>query len=222
MQTIKYALIFGAGVASGVAGSYVYFKKKFNDITEMEIASVKAVYAKEAVNADISGDDDSEEELKKTTSGRYPWGPEKPDNVDEEKTGEAAVERILTNYSTISNGGYSERTIMNEKRKQELAEAEFPRDDTPSEVVHITGDQFVSEERYFDKKTLFYYEADETLADDVGNILEYSIVGSENVVEFAEGEDSAAYFRDYNAGTDYELVREDCSYNEALGLSDEY
>ena len=90
----------------------------------------------------------------------------------------------------------------------------------------ITVHQFDDENRWHEKKSLWFYEKDDTVADEEEKIVDdpCALIGFEALLSFGQGsEDSdVVYVRNSKLGVDYEVVRLDKSYQEVvLGIKPE-
>lgn len=216
---IKEIIIFAAGLGIGVGGSYLYFKKKFNDDLEKridkEMESLNELYDK--VNDEymrikhqkVYSPEDSEET-------------EKEDSPKQAKIfrKDAAEERKVVRYDVISKG--------------DPAESEHPEDDDPEEDLDEykkMGTEFessrtadlrrsperISEEEVgeyagYEKETWFYYTVDDdfTTEDgqpiyDANEILQDTI----DVWRYSKDNYNDVYVRSYRLATDYTIVKVD-------------
>lgn len=90
----------------------------------------------------------------------------------------------------------------------------------------ITVHQFDDENPWYEKKSLWFYEKDDTVADEEDKIVDdpCALIGFEALLSFGQGsEDSdVVYVRNNKLGVDYEVVRLDKSYQEVvLGIKPE-
>lgn len=90
----------------------------------------------------------------------------------------------------------------------------------------ITVHQFDDENTWYEKKSLWFYEKDDTVADEEEKIVDdpCALIGFEALLSFGQGsEDSdVVYVRNSELGVDYEVVRLDKSYQEVvLGIKPE-
>jgi hypothetical protein len=85
----------------------------------------------------------------------------------------------------------------------------------------ITTEEFAEDMNHFDKLTIYYYEDDQTLADENEEMIEdvASVVGDEALNEFGRGSDDPeiVYVRNEKMEIDYEVIRLSKSYKETVG-----
>jgi hypothetical protein len=86
----------------------------------------------------------------------------------------------------------------------------------------ITLEEFAEEMDNYDKLTIYYYEDDDTLADEDEQIIEdiANIIGDEALSRFGDGSDDpeVVYVRNDKLEIDYEVIRLSKSYAETVGL----
>ena len=178
MNKALYFVSFLCGGIVGVLGTWKYFEKKYEKISNEEIESVKEVFC----NLKTS---------EKCENTYY------DDNVD------ADVDKKDCK-STEEDSSYTYMTRLYEDK---------PREDP----YIITPDEF-REDNDYDKITLTYY-SDNVLTDDNDNII-YDIddvVGENSLKSFGRYEEDVAYVRNERYRSDYEIIREDKSYDEVCG-----
>jgi hypothetical protein len=85
----------------------------------------------------------------------------------------------------------------------------------------ITNEEFAEDMTHFDKLTIYYYEDDQTLADENEEIIQdvSSTVGDEALDKFGDGSDDPeiVYVRNEKMEIDYEVIRLSKSYKETVG-----
>jgi hypothetical protein len=85
----------------------------------------------------------------------------------------------------------------------------------------ITTEEFAEDMNHFDKLTIYYYEDDQTLADENEEMIEdvASVVGDEALNEFGRGSDDPeiVYVRNEKMEIDYEVIRLSKSYKDTVG-----
>lgn len=109
-----------------------------------------------------------------------------------------------------------------------LKEAQ-PSDEDP---YLITIDEYMDDEEDFEKITLTYFEGDDTLCDERESIIPDvdTVVGVDNLKFFGrssstvyEPDANAVYIRNVRVQSDFEVIREEMSYSEAvLGMTPEF
>ena len=192
--------IFSIGIGVGVLASKTYFDKKYREMAEEEIASVKEFYDRRSLRG-------------------------VPEIIEETVKESIASEKPpLNGFSTVSISSdvlYSTPTIeavpYNEhyqtESKVDKAQTLSPEEDEPYE---ITVEEFTDDDE-FDKVTLNYYMEDGMLIYEEGeDVADETIIGSENLDDFASVPLSQAYYRDPKKNIDYEVIKVDGSYQELI------
>lgn len=160
-NNVKCLLAFTFGAAVGVAASWKYMELKYKQIADAEIESVKELYSSKPVEEDIEEADEEEPVVEE---------PKKEESKDDERV---AYNQILkstgyhNNYSTISKEGEASNDSIDTPYiidETELGELDY-------EVINLT-----------------YYEGDNTLADDLDELVDDvdSAVGWANLDKFGE------------------------------------
>lgn len=197
MSKITGLVLFVAGAAVGSATTWYYAKKKYEQIAQEEIDSVKEVFSRrEAESNDKSdkseeGEDDSESDPGKRVTVE--------DYVDK-----------------VSECGYIEEDEEDDS-DDESAYAPDPtvyRSDRAPYV--ISPSEFGTLDEY-DQITLTYY-ADSVLVDENDEIIEdvEGTVGFESLTTFGEYEDDAVHVRNERHGIDYEILAHPRKFSEML------
>lgn len=207
-STLKGVLIFVLGAAAGSLATWKLIEKKYKDIAQEEIDSVKDTFSKMKKNEypdkledypdfeefdDSDDSDDSDEEPK---SGQKIDRNNKPDIVEYAK--------IL---SETGYTNYAERQDKKEKKGVEPVEDERP--------YVISPDEFGEKDGY-ENVTLTYY-ADGVLTDYFDNVISNidEVVGFDSLDHFGEYEDDAVFVRNEKMETDYEILRDLRDFNES-------
>lgn len=145
-------------------------------------------------------------ELKKETTVVEPIE-EKTDNEETEKEeyNEIVKEKGYVNYTDYND------TEPKEEKKEETR--------TDYEPFIIDAEEF-GEDPSYDTSTLTYFK-DKVLADEVDEVIDYSVVGEDNLKIFDEYPDcKAIYVRDDIYMVDYEILRDPYQYDEYKWDSD--
>ena len=185
---LSKVLIFvaGCGIGSVVTGKLV--EKKYQQIAQEEIDSVKEAlgYVNEPMKEDEPEDAEADEE----------------DEFDREnESAKEEINRICKeqgyDYNAISKGG-----------EKEMAE----KDDKP---YVISPEEF--DENGYKTKTLFYYN-DDVVTDDRGKVLSEEsvekLIGKESLSTFGQYESDSVFVRNDNLMTDYEILADERNYHE--------
>lgn len=197
-------VIFAAGAAIGSAVTWYYAKKKYEQIAQEEIDSVKEVFAKNASahhENDIPEDDKAQEKAEMAR--------EKP------SVAEYAKKLSKAGYTNYSN------SIMVDDDEEQTSDdpGEEPGKyfgDKDAQPYVIAPEQFAELDGY-DQISLTYY-ADHILADDNDQLLEdvEGTVGFESLTHFGEYEDDSVYVRNDRLKVDYEILRDERKYSDVI------
>lgn len=207
-STLKGVLIFVLGAAAGSLATWKLIEKKYKDIAQEEIDSVKDTFSKMKKNEypdklddypDFEEFDDSDDS----------------DDVEEEPKPEQKIDRnnkpdIVEYAKILSETGYTnyaERQDKKEKKGVEPVEDERP--------YVISPDEFGEKDGY-ENVTLTYY-ADGVLTDYFDNVISNidEVVGLDSLDHFGEYEDDAVFVRNEKMETDYEILRDLRDFNES-------
>ena len=208
-STLKGVLIFVLGAAAGSLATWKLIEKKYKDIAQEEIDSVKDTFSKMKKNEypdkledypDFEEFDDSDDSY---------------DSDDEEPKSEQKIDRnnkpdIVEYAKILSETGYTnyaERQDKKEKKGVEPVEDERP--------YVISPDEFGEKDGY-ENVTLTYY-ADGVLTDYFDNVISNidEVVGFDSLDHFGEYEDDAVFVRNEKMETDYEILRDLRDFNES-------
>lgn len=208
-STLKGVLIFVLGAAAGSLATWKLIEKKYKDIAQEEIDSVKDTFSKMKKNEypdkledypDFEEFDDSDDSY---------------DSDDEEPKSEQKIDRnnkpdIVEYAKILSETGYTnyaERQDKKEKKGVEPVEGERP--------YVISPDEFGEKDGY-ENVTLTYY-ADGVLTDYFDNVISNidEVVGFDSLDHFGEYEDDAVFVRNEKMETDYEILRDLRDFNES-------
>lgn len=207
-STLKGVLIFVLGAAAGSLATWKLIEKKYKDIAQEEIDSVKDTFSKMKKNEypdkledypDFEEFDDSDDS----------------DDVEEEPKPEQKIDRnnkpdIVEYAKILSETGYTnyaERQDKKEKKGVEPVEDERP--------YVISPDEFGEKDGY-ENVTLTYY-ADGVLTDYFDNVISNvdEVVGFDSLDRFGEYEDDVVFVRNEKMETDYEILRDLRDFNES-------
>ena len=190
---MKKLLCFVAGAAIGSVVTWKLIEKKYKDLADEEIESVKETFKnrKQRITKD---------EVKETV--------EKV--INKWKEPKETVEDIVT-----AKGYYTE-----EEETEEDDESNYTVDVDPGvEVIApyvITPEQF-GEYNEYGTKTLTYY-ADDVLTDEIDNPITSeemeTMIGPDALDHFGEYEDDSVYIRDEMNEMDYEILKSEKMFSE--------
>lgn len=208
-STLKGVLIFVLGAAAGSLATWKLIEKKYKDIAQEEIDSVKDTFSKMKKNEypdkledypDFEEFDDSDDSY---------------DSDDEDPKSEQKIDRnnkpdIVEYAKILSETGYTnyaERQDKKEKKGVKPVEDERP--------YVISPDEFGEKDGY-ENVTLTYY-ADGVLTDYFDNVISNvdEVVGFDSLDHFGEYEDDVVFVRNEKMETDYEILRDLRDFNES-------
>lgn len=196
MNKTNFAM-FLAGATVGAATAWVCLRKRYEQIAQEEIDSVKAAFAeKKPVFTNTTRDEEQEENQHKADIAKL-----KPDLVD---------------YAAkLQEEGYVNYTEHSKKNTEEKKEE--PMLDTP---YVISPDEFGTSDNYT-QISLVYYDGDEVLADEEDDVVEdiAGTVGEDFAEHFGEYEDDSVFIRNDRLRCDYEICKDNRSYADVTGDS---
>ena len=186
---LSKVLIFVAGCGIGSVVTWKLVEKRYQQIAQEEIDSVKEAlgYYDQGQNKpedDLEAEDEEEEQFER-----------------ENESAREEISRICHeqgyDYNAISKGG-----------EKEMAE----KDD---KLYVISPDEFG--EIDYKTKTLFYYN-DDVVTDDRGKVLSEEsvekLIGKESLTTFGQYESDSVFVRNDNLMTDYEILADERNYHE--------
>lgn len=182
-------LSFIIGAAVGSVGTWYCVKKKYEELAQEEIDSVKAVFAKR--EKELTGKS-AAKKLAETVKVK-----------DNEKLSVKEYAALLHKQGYTNYSG----TKMEEEGDDAM---------TSGKPYVIPPEQFGDEEEY-DQISLTYY-ADQILTDDNDEIIEdvEETVGFESLSHFGEYEDDSVFVRNDVRKCDYEILLDQRSYSDAV------
>lgn len=196
MNKTNFAM-FLAGATVGAATAWVCLRKRYEQIAQEEIDSVKAAFAeKKPVFTNEKRIDEQAENQHKADIAKL-----KPDLVD---------------YAAkLQEEGYVNYTEHSKKNTEEKKEE--PMLDTP---YVISPDEFGATDNYT-QISLVYYDGDEVLADEEDEIVEdiAGTVGEDFAEHFGEYEDDSVFVRNDRLRCDYEICKDNRSFADVTGDS---
>lgn len=193
-------LMFAAGAAIGSAVTWRIVKTRYDRIIAEEIESVKEAFA-DAETCDESGDEpvsDDGDDQKGVSPKQINWDDLEDLDEDEDEDGDMAeYSRIIENYTNEKGGA---RIMTNE-----------PKVISPYDFGELDG---------YHQIELTYY-ADGTLEDDEYNIVEDGdeLLGPDALNSFGEYEEDAVFVRNDRLRTDFQILRDYRTYEEARSIS---
>lgn len=195
---IKEIIIFGVGAAVGFGGSWLLFKKKYEDKADQEIDEVKKYYLDKFLI-----EQKKVEKLEKE-SKKIDEAIEKIETKEEKKAG--AISKYTTAYNKVR------------KEEEEVkAEAESPEEDEPTKPYLITEEEFLNDKNEYDKLSLTYYTFDDTLSDECDEMVDIEETISSDIYNQLADSNEDLYVRNNSIETDFEIMRVEGSFHERYG-----
>jgi hypothetical protein len=176
-KTINFMMLV-LGVAVGSVVTWRYVEKKYEQIAQDEIDSVKEVFSKR------------EAEFTENTEARI-----KADNAKEKPS-------VIEYAARLREQGYTNYSDMADEKPEEVKEAPM----TVDKPYVIAPEEFGDLDDY-ETITLTYY-ADQILADDNDVIVDdvEDVVGFDSLNSFGEYEDDSVFVRNDRLKCDYEIL----------------
>ena len=194
------ALAFVLGAASGSLVTWKLIEKKYADIADEEIQSVKEMYSRKMA--------EKNRDLKKTDVSAVVT--ELVDAVKVDKKDYATNSSLTAAYTSPNEradyNAYSAAPKQGEKSA-----------DIPEDRPYVIPPEDFGEFDEYETIELTYY-ADGILCEDDTDIVDdpEKIVGFESLGHFGEYDDDAVYVRNDRLKCDYEILRDPRRYEEAL------
>lgn len=188
-------LMFAAGVTVGSIVTWKLIKKKYEQIAQEEIDSVKEVFSNRH-NENIKCPEPEENDSPETITSSW-FG-------DEDKK---KLRDIITDESYLSD--------------DEIVEANLTEEvDNHAEKPYVISPDIFGEYYGYDTVSLTLY-SDMVLADENNEIIEdvEDSVGFESLNHFGEYEDDAVHVRNEKYGCDYEILRDLRKYTDVIKKS---
>ena len=185
---LSKALIFVAGACVGSVVTWNLVEKKYQQIAQEEIDSVK-------------------EALGYFDLGEKEDRPEPEDEDDEDDRFDHDTESAKEELANIcKEQGYDYNGISKKEGEEEMAE---------NKPYVISPEEF--DENGYKTKTLFYYN-DDVVTDDRGKVLSENsiekLIGKESLTTFGQYESDSVFVRNDDLKTDYEILADERNYHE--------
>ena len=183
-------VMFVLGAAVGSVATWQYTKKKYEQIAQEEIDSVKEIFSRRESAADV------EITAPEPQTAKVGKPEEKPD------ISEYAARLEREGYTNYSNARAGEK-----KEEQEAMEMK---------PYVISPEEFGEFEDY-ERISLSYY-ADQILADEDDEKVEDvdNVVGLESLTHFGEFEDDSVFVRNDRLKCDYEILLDQRTYSDVI------
>lgn len=193
MNKINLAM-FMAGASVGAIASWLFAKRHYEKITQEEIDSVKAVYAKRNPEANV---EHNEEGL--------------ADN--KHKADMAKLKPDLVNYiSKLQEEGYVNYTEHSQKNTEEK------KDNSMLDIPYVISPDEYGENENYAQISLTYYDGDGVLADDKDEVVDDidETIGTDFANHFGEYEEDSVFIRNDRLKCDYEILRDNRSFSDVV------
>lgn len=188
-------IMFAAGAVSGSAVTWFVLKSKYEQRIQEEIETVKEAFI--GMNsAQRQTDEETEDEEEEASEGYHQVNWDELEDLDEDE---------LEEYADLTN------MYSNEKGRAEKVEVQNPYVIEPMEFGEADGYKTVS---------LTYY-ADGILEDDKHKIVTdiEELIGKGSLDTFGDYEDDSVFVRNPRLRTDFEILKDYNTYEEATGKS---
>ena len=186
---LSKVLLFISGACVGSVVTWKLVEKKYQQIAQEEIDSVKEALG--YYNQEGSKSDEDQEYVEDDEEERF------------DRDAESAKEELA---HICREQGYDYNGISKKEGEDEMAE---------NRPYVISPEEF--DENGYKTKTLFYYN-DDVVTDDRGKVLsEKSIeklIGKESLTTFGQYESDSVFVRNDDLKTDYEILADERNYHE--------
>lgn len=213
MKTLTYILTFALGAAAGVAASFGYAKKKYEEKTQDELDSLRETYRK-MVDIHEKAVEKSADEIK-----------EKVEDVIENKITRTAYNALAKEYS---RGSFHKEDIFDEEEDSGDEQGGYvivPQEtfeERKNSVPYIISSEELGEYNGepFDTLELIAFR-DNIIVDDAYDIIQSveGSIGSDIYTRLIKGEfddQDVIHIRNRRLRLDYELVRDPRTYDEFI------
>ena len=186
-------LMFAAGAAVGSAVTWKIVKSQYDKIVQEEIESIKEAFKDLPSNDQDEENPESKDEERPSKSKQINWA-ELEDLDEEEDDDRKEYEQLASNY-TSEEGGVENMV----KTPYVISPYDFGEIDTYHQIE------------------LTYYEGDDVLEDDEGNVVDdrTALIGDKALSTFGEYEDDAVFVRNEQLSTDFQILKDYRSWEEA-------
>lgn len=204
-KSIVYAIVFAGGVGVGILGTRSYFKRKFfkdfDGRLEKEVKEIRDIY-EERLEKEVKAVNDKEK---------------KADNDKEKSTGDKTRVDWLDNILDAYWPPVGESPDMPDISKNYTPERKEDVQMTSSQNepdVYIIAPEEYEEEAEYDSQSLTLYSDGILVDEDNEEIYDPTDILGNNWKSYLE-EATAAYFRNDDIQTDFEVVRDLRTFKEA-------
>lgn len=197
MNKLSVLSAFISGVVIGYASSWYFTKKKYEQIANEEIESVKERFSYKTSSEEHNKDTDKENKNWKEVYNEEMTDQEKPE---------------ISEYTKkLNTEGYTNYSSLESKEN-----SNYSTDEKSSKPYVISPEQFGENDEY-DQISLTYY-SDSVLADENDELMDDTegSVGSDFMNHFGEYEDDSVFVRNDRLKVDYEILLDSRPYYHVL------
>lgn len=214
----KGLLVFIIGVGFGIIGTRRYMGPQMRDLED----ELEEYYQANKKSPNKNGDDNGEKICNDESVATNEVGHD--GYIVQDQSNRVPVLNTDKYKKLAKQYGNYEQTESDKERMEHLDKVGIGHDRDEYPGV-ITMEEFL-EDSIYDKLTIYYYEDDDTLADEEGACIAdvASIIGDDALNSFGEGSEDpeVVYVRNPMLGIDYEVIRLSKSYaKEVLGFKDD-
>ena len=198
---------FVLGAAAGSLVTWKLIEKKYMDMADDEIRSVKEMYRSKIVNSEVLDEKNDDMFITRET----------PELTDEGKKLVEKLNELTTSYA--SDDDKPDYTAYSQaKEKRNVFDDAMP---TEPEVKHdepyIIDPTEFGEFSEYEQRELTYYKDGVICENDTDMIDPYDILGDIDVADhFGEYENDRVFVRDDRRQVDYEILRDERTFMEVL------
>lgn len=196
-QLVTYLSLFGGGCVLGVFATKTYFERKYKDISDAEIESVKEVYRRKTIALDA--EEQKEEVRESVIVGK-----------DTQQVGSVLFKNMTP--ENMQSMAFKYHTISSD-----IPEGEHPIEEDYKPYM-IDVDTFDEVNDGYSKHEYSYYMDDSTLVSIEDEIVSAAdTVGVDNLEIFENSDEEVCYIRNESSGADYEITKVFSSYSAIVG-----
>ncbi len=188
MNKTKNFILFVLGVAVGSVVTWRYVEKKYEQIAQDEIDSVKEVFSKR----ETEFTEDTEVQIKADNAKKKP--------------------SVIEYAAWLRKRGYTNYSDMVDEKPEEVKEEPMSVD-----KPYVIAPEEFGELDDYETISLIYY-ADQILADDNDVIVDdiEDVVGFDSLNSFGEYEDDSVFVRNDRLKCDYEILLDQRKYSDVI------